>query len=101
MNFGSETGNRIAIQEGYVLPFHAYGRHSKRQTELAKVRRGSSRRGHGPKSAAYKAQQSKMKRCAAAWRSALANAMPGVKASKRRGGKGAYRAHMKACLKRR
>lgn len=78
MNFGSETGNRIAIQEGYVLPFHAYG--GKR-----KAVRSHSRRGHGPKSAAYKAQQSKMKTCAGKWRSS--------------GRRGSYRAFMSSCLK--
>ncbi len=106
----SDSANRIAVQEGYVLPFQAYRSGSRRTKSAARrvdpeygvgyhkttrERVRVSRRGHGPKSAAFTNQQSKMKRCAAAWKSALRNA------GARRGGVGAYRKHMAACLKRR
>lgn len=71
----SETGNRLAMQEGYTLPFHAYGRTGRR-----------SGRGHGRKSQAFVGQQSQMKKCAAQWR--------------RTGRGGSYRSFMKGCLKR-
>lgn len=84
----AETGNRVAIQEGYVLPFHSYGGRPKAHRSHA------SRRGHGPKSAAYKAQQSKMKKCAKLWRDHERDSHAG-------GRPGAYRAFMRGCLKRR
>lgn len=67
--------NRVAIQEGYVLPFHAYGRVGRR-----------SGRGRGRKSQAFMGQQSRMKKCAAQWRAGRKD--------------GSYRSFMKGCLKR-
>lgn len=66
--------NRITIQEGYEMPFDAFGAAKRR-------RRRRSRRMSG----ALKRQQGKMKSCAAKWR--------------RSGKRGSYRAFMKKCLK--
>lgn len=86
--------NRVVVQEGYVLPFQAYRpRRADLSTKAGRredegVRRREGRgvgRGRGRKSAAYLAQQSKMKKCAGEWRN--------------RGRGGNYRAFMSACLK--
>jgi hypothetical protein len=62
--------NRVVIQEGYTLPFNAYGK------------RRRARRSYRGMPAGVKRQQGKMKACAKKW-----------------SGKGSYMAFMKKCLK--
>lgn len=97
----SETGNRIAVQEGYVLPFQAYRSGARRTKTAARdvdakwygvsshkvTRERRTRRGYGPKSKAYVAQQSKMKKCAKRWRTT------------NKGTGETYRSFMRGCLK--
>lgn len=66
--------NRITIQDGYEMPFDAFGRAKK-----SRKRRGSKRR----MPAAVKKQQSKMRACAAKWR---------------KSGTGKYQNFMSKCL---
>jgi hypothetical protein len=88
----SDSGNRVVVQEGYLLPFQAYRPRRKRIGSNLRTREPvyekASRRGHGPKSAAYKAQQNKMQKCAARWR--------GADSEDREAG---YRKFMSGCLK--